>query len=534
MQAPEQKAPNAGLGATGFNPAGTQNAPNANPALPGGVGANQLAADNRTLDKLLWTAIELGNPEGVRSALTAGANMKMDYAYFCSTFKAKVNPEQSLADEALRRNLNDPKVFMTNSGDTPGDAMLNYADPLSNVIPTSCARAHMAHAFQLLFDKPANFGFDKPHDRFLFTSFDPAKVMKWNQTAHDMGLDLLPAQQAQFDRRLEILFLLDANTPAADKAFYPLYIRPILTSESVSSRMAQPRQWAAAAWLISRYLAAAEDIKKARALHEPARLAWDKLLSSAKRFKPMEYFDYDAFQAYRVAGGAAAEKNGPDPMLGMAMAELVTKLMTPPTGLMPGANFCQSEDNWNKAKQAKNPDAKEIAGWAGVVEFNRQFMYDYANDSDAEGLSRTSPQRIAEFFEPRSRLMAAKAPRHALSLGDYDLAVGRHGYAYMMSLLRSTPEIVKAITEYPGAQSSIAAALGLAANAQGGLSSASGVSGGAVRTALADGMINPATRDSTGQTPTDRALSKGPDSATFKAFTMKDFKPNDCQGNPVQ
>ena len=518
MQTPADK----GVNLSGYNPGASNTGanPNANPAVPGGINANQLAADGLALDRLLFQAIESANVEGVKSALSSGANLMLDFGHLCHGGEKTFAEDK--AQEEAHQNLSSLNGFMTNANDSDGDKILAFRQGDSRgVLPTSCHRAHMAHAFGLLFGATANSA-----DRLYFTEMNLEKLQEHFRSIFKRDKDIFTAglhKRDLFERRLEIVMLLDANTPAADKAFYALYVNP---DNNGAGPVMTTRQWAAIRWLTERYLEAQPDIEKARSLHEPARLAWDKMLSTATKFTPYEFFDKKAFLSFK----SRTDDFGQHPALGIAVANMFTLAVA-------GANYGYDKICLETENAKKLPSNSTSASWMPSInkhiEFDRAFFDDSIDDYGPNGLERTSPSKVMAHYNLMAEFKGSSADRAPVSLGEVDGAISRHTHIAIATWLMTTPELKASMAEQPAAMLAFAQRWQLASKTNSGVSAhAPTVSGPLIRAMLSEGLISPTLRDSKGKTPTDYALAFDQKSPMFQAFTIKDYKGTGCDGEP--
>jgi hypothetical protein len=238
------------ISASSMSGATTQNAPNANAIQTGGIQANQLSADDSALDKVLYAAIEARNSEDVRNALKSGINLRQDFGYACDTYMFDHNYE---AEE---------KFFKLSSPDS------DRASPTAT--PGHCTKQHFQHALAVA-DKIFNASRESDATVASLAPFDPERVagVRYKQpgASRDELVARLKATKTAQDSAFEVLALVDANTPLADKAFYPAYL-----SKMIGSPLHSP--WITR-WVMDRYFEALPEIKRARTLKEPSRLAWD-------------------------------------------------------------------------------------------------------------------------------------------------------------------------------------------------------------------------------------------------------------------
>lgn len=220
-----------------------QNRPNDRPVVPGGVAARQLAASDSALDKMLFAAIESSNVEDVKSALSAGINLQQDYAFGCPLGKG---PQPS-DDEAWQRfTLRSGKV---GPGATPG----------------RCAKQHLLHALGVA---ASRFPGGVQADILGLAQADRVAALsgRGERGGAEMMASITPAAERGF-RAFEVLALIDANVPVADKALYPAAL-----ANTGFMSLGSPL---ILVWTLERYYAALPDIRRARALKEPARSLWD-------------------------------------------------------------------------------------------------------------------------------------------------------------------------------------------------------------------------------------------------------------------
>lgn len=256
--------------ADGYKP-GEQSTPLDVPVRPGGIDANQLAANNDVLNRALQSAIEAGNVEGVRQALKAGVSLQFDFATVCTgwnglqvlggvkdfTFK-----EASVGNAENLRMSNIKSLSVINNGGT------------SEVqVPTFCHKAHMLQAISALirsenltYGQPTHMlpTYDMQTLEFLLTK--NARGDRSDERFAKAELESRATRRQKVMDRLEIIELLDANVPMAQKRWYASYARNMSNMPTLQN------------WLMGKYQEATQKLEEAKAYDEPNHLAWDKLV----------------------------------------------------------------------------------------------------------------------------------------------------------------------------------------------------------------------------------------------------------------
>ncbi len=274
------------VGGVPTNGQSLSNAPNAHAIEKGGIQANQLAAGQGALDKLMWAAIDSSNVHEVKQLLQDGISLKQDYGYACNAL-ADTDDFQTdpMAEDQFYR-IQSPRAAMY-SGELPGH----------------CAKQHLLHAY-LVASKYWGGTFAGPGGRYfpsVATQLDRQALLKAQNPANPAEVgslgqrldDLAKKQKASF----EILALLDANIPVADKAFYPAMMdeKPIGTRSALIDL-----------WMLHQYDQALPEIQRARALHEPSHMAWDAFrMKVDKGMVPTDVTPFEAglFDPASMPGG---------------------------------------------------------------------------------------------------------------------------------------------------------------------------------------------------------------------------------------
>lgn len=265
--------------ADGYKP-GEQSVPLDVPVRPGGIDADQLAANNDVLNRTLQSAIEAGNVEGVRQALKAGVSLQFDFATVCTGWNGL-------------RELYGVKDFTFKSAPVgkPEDLRMNNIKSLSLMnnggtsevqVPTFCHKAHMLQAISALI-RAENMGwgnakkmlptYDMESLQFLLTQ--NLGNNRSDQRFSESELQDRAARRKKVMEHLEIIELIDANVPMAQKRWYASYARNLGNMPTLQN------------WLMVKFQEATAKLEEAKAYDEPNYLAWDKLVVKSTK----EYFE---------------------------------------------------------------------------------------------------------------------------------------------------------------------------------------------------------------------------------------------------
>lgn len=428
------------VGGVPTNGPSLSNAPNAHAIEKGGIQANQLAAGQGALDKLMWAAIDSSNVQEVKQLLQDGISLKQDYGYACNAL-ANTDDFQTdpMAEDQFYR-IQSPRAAMS-SGDLPGH----------------CAKQHLLHAY-LVASKYWGGDFEGPGMESLpkaATLLDRAELLKAQNPADPSNVgslgqkldDLAKKQKESF----EILALLDANIPVADKAFYPemMDIKPAGDSSSALIDL----------WMLHQYDQALPQIQRARALHEPAHMAWDAFrLKVDKGMVPTDPRPFEAglFDPASLPGGddsvtikgyAATALNG----LEFSNASFLTQ---------ESAAVCSTEAQHQRDKgentSSSNPGAFFLIQEAELAKLEGKYLSDNARMLTLEGLSQ---QPFSEFEKKFQEEVVDKVDAQHVRIGALApvLANAERLYIdrYWVATLLSRKDVIEALnnkTTVPGGE----------------------------------------------------------------------------------
>lgn len=258
------------------------NSPTGASAVVGGIAANQMAAHNDALDKILAGAILSNNPEGVRQALKAGVSLALDFRMMCGS--AAVSYEGVLQDSQITSKGHD-----LGNSDVMGAFHAKGAQ--LTALPAACSKLHMRAALAL---HPQTLNKDvDTTDTWTIPAYEMELTTYFGDAAHP-SKNIAEKYQSEgreaasrYRDSRTILALLDANTPTADKAFYPAYLETANVSPDIFL------------WVMERYAEALPEIRRARDLREPLRDRWDSIAKTAYE-RPVEEANF-----FRGRGGVA-------------------------------------------------------------------------------------------------------------------------------------------------------------------------------------------------------------------------------------
>lgn len=478
-QSPAASAPTA---APAARHTGTSNAPNASPIAPGGIQANQLAADESALDKILNASIASGNVDGVRDALKAGVNLRQSFAYGCSPWASW--------------DQNGPENFTSISG-----SQAQRMPP--NSLPGQCLKQHFLHALSAASKATRLEVGGGPATAASMAVFDPEKVAllrhpnpKASAARADVVAKLKALREAR-DNAFEILALLDANLPAADKAFYPAYLGVLTTPpDPVVSR-----------WVLNRYFEALPEIKRARALREPSRMAWDAF----KAQLPDGRVSYDL-----ALFDPAAIPNGDE---SYTLKEAATRLLVAYGGR---AQAFANEAICKEREGLKHiTNAQRLAEKTAELAFVEKHLADYTDAYTSKGLAA----RPFSQFE-RELMQSAGENRNLDLVRLWGYAATYYQIQSLFAFLLEKPEVIDALNNKqttPAGESPPLHRVAFALNA---------MSRGApapVRAMLNAG-VSPNLRDAAGKTAIDLTLGATPMAMwQSQAFLKKDMVHGGCR-----
>jgi hypothetical protein len=288
--------------ADGYKP-GEQSVPLDVPVRPGGIDANQLAANNDVLNRTLSSAIEAGNVEGVRQALKAGVSLQFDFATVCTGWNGL-------------RMLSGVRDYTFSSADvgSPEKLRMNNIQSLSVInnggtsevqVPTFCHKAHMLQAIRAVITSeniatstPMRMlpTYDMESLQFLFTQ--NLQNNRSDERFAKSELEERASRRQKMLDRLEIIELIDANVPMAQKRWYASYARNLTYIPTLQN------------WLMVKYQEATAKLEEAQAYDEPNHVAWDKLVVKSLKEHidktPPTVFGRSTFTTIAITNGKSA------------------------------------------------------------------------------------------------------------------------------------------------------------------------------------------------------------------------------------
>lgn len=456
--------------------ASTANAPNGNPIQTGGIRADQLAADQDALDKMMFGAIEASNPDEVRNVLKAGINLRQNFQFACVgvDFSHNYEAEAKLLDIGVKEGI------------------------LGTAVPGHCSKQHVFHALIKaleVYPGPAYQGQTNGNWRALLED----KLGEPGKNPFVVGEEKQKAVAAADAgrRAFEVLALLDANIPVADKAFYLSYLREALVFQKANTFVAE--------WTITKFDQALPEIKRARGLKEPGRLAWDqykaKQVASSTQGSPFVGSRHFPMFDPSVAPG------GDDRMTWKPLAES-TFIRYGDIGRGPVVGACSLA--WTLEKRPGTARQMEMA------ELNKRHFYDYVDRYSLEGLASHG---FGAFAQDALKVLKPNA-NDAAVWGD---AIQYFGARHMIAFMLAKPEVVSALGNeqvLPGGNMPPFHAI--AGRDVGGASPS-------LMRAMLNAGVNPGTRDANGKTAADVVIGTSPLSLwRAQAFTKKDLVDPGC------
>jgi hypothetical protein len=503
-QKPATPAPGAPAPSVMAAPAanGVANAPNANPIQKGGIQANQLAADDSALDKIMFASIESGNVDGVREALKAGINLRQDFSYACGS-NGVFDANHPAEDKFFA--IGSPDILSSN-GDT---------------VPGHCTKQHLLHAIHVA--SRLNVKEDiRMRATLIMGDFDPDRVARFSMpkgNTQDRGrvVEQLKALKQGRDNAYEILALLDANIPKADKAFYPAYLSRMTMS-------GQDRNPVVDRWVIDRYLEALPEIKRARSLKETTRMAWDaykaRVLAKVGD-KP-------------VSAGAPYELAVFDPSIipkgdeGYSLKEITTSIL-----IANREKFQSYAENQICARkldldrQAQNPaytKNKSFIASRAELEFNQKYLADYVDAYTSKGLAARPYSRL------ENDLIALNESTWSQNqLGMWMHAVEFYQAHSLIAFLLERPEVIDGLNNKQTTPGGSTPPLNRVVGSWVEGSRTTSFSQSIIRAMLNAG-VNPSLRDSNGKTAADLVIGTDPVSMwKAQAFLKKDLVDGGCR-----
>lgn len=451
------------------------NAPTGHQAVQGGIAANQMAAHNNALDLLLRQAIEAGNAADAKNALQGGLNLALDHKAACRLQGAGSGVSVDLSNPDQTKALLGSRLV---------------------AVPAACEKAHMLSALK------AAAGLDRfPIPRAIFA-----------KEAGAAELGAYDEARAKYRAAREILALIDANSPAADKAYYPLYLA-----------MAKGLPADIHLWAMLQYEKALPEIKRARSLREPGRERWAKIGADAYAGNGVAFGSL--WDKSAVAEGNIAPGTDPDAMTWLFALDAATAAF--------GEDLARSDrfrcDRLANAK--KNPQfasaAKAIAGplASGPADFSGRPSGNFARSaSEIAALQGRSDEEIEMAYRKES---ASRLLGYLLSKAKES---GVLSAPYASDTLAGIAGVYRQDGKYGGPVRVQTYLHRMAGMVSGGTRSM--VPAGLIRASLEAGA-NPNAMDPDGKTPLDMVLANPQgDEAVRRAFLQKDFDPAQCPGNP--
>jgi hypothetical protein len=470
------------------NAGAVANAPNGNAIQRNGIQANQLAADDSAYDKMLYAAIESRDVEGVKDAIKSGVNLRQDFGVACPLFGGNL----------AENHLFESKFFVIASPDAGRMSLAN--------VPGHCTKQHLAHAY---FAASRAFGYGNgiPSIATLFErqQFLASELPLANANARAQLDGEIEAARAKQAASFEILALLDANIPVADKAFYPAYMG--LNADSMShARLID-------LWMLSKYDQALPEIRRARGLKEPSRIAWDAFkakLAGASGSNPNLPTQYEA-----AVFDPAALPGGDESATIKSFAFTSFKWIEREGPLKTQLELCDIE---KRIEMSKRPPA----GFDGELFAAREeFLTDSASMLSRKGLDA---KPFSAFQAEILKLVPST--RGAGVLGDA-WAQGADVYVQreFVAKLLSRQDVVDAMnnkTTVPGSGLPPLAQLIDASNAFG---------SPALLRAILEAGVNPGLKGNDGKTAADVAMGSGDPQHIWlaQAFLKKDFDRSGCR-----
>ncbi len=444
------------------------NAPTGEAAIQGGIAANQMAAHNNALDLLLAEAIRANNPDGARSALQGGVSLALDHKAACPLPK-------SPGGRGLVADLSNP------------DHMKLLMRGLLFAAPAACEKLHMLSALEAV-----------------------AGLDRYNlpRAAYEAEVRGLAPQMADYDAAREkyraareVLALIDANTPAADKAYYPLYLAAVSPATPVSPDVFL--------WVMRRYESALPEIKRARAARDPLRERWAKIGADAYAGNGVLFASL--WDKSAVAEGNIPAGTDPDAMVWLFALDIASSAYGRP---LAGAERARCD--------ASRPEEKAVA----------EAALPRVSDFSASPPAAFSAALPAIAAVPGANVSAVEGAYRRVSsarLLGYLLEKAKTGGVLSVPYAATQPQrpgIYRQDGQYGGSARVETYLHSLARNNTGGRYS---VPGALARAALEAGA-NPNAMDPAGKTPLDIVLaaSAGRENAVKQAFLKKDFGSIEC------
>lgn len=199
-------------------------------AVDGGVSADMLAIRGKEFDIMAIEAIGALDVEGLRKLYEAGVTPAFDNTFVCEAGAYERLPRSHAGAVVPDRRIVATEPFVPVPNRQPY-TFLRW-------LPTSCAKLHMEYAAS----------------RFEGSQAPRSPLMAATDKA-------APARARDDARWREIVALIDANTPAADKYLYPYY----------AAWRIEHGDYQAALWFFRKWKEALPDIRSARDMMHPGR-----------------------------------------------------------------------------------------------------------------------------------------------------------------------------------------------------------------------------------------------------------------------